>query len=272
MDNFVATIAAELERERPLPKQVADHISSHYSTSRDQIGGFLKGGLDGLEDYQIDLIFSPMFTPGLADQAVFADLLDSATLPSAQWPALIQRLFDRPTLAHLTTEDGVTATIRLRAVTIERYVTRLHLDIPLAEPLSRLLNTLPPVGDRALLKAIARRPVWKAEGRHDVLFKYLLAATANHFYAREDLVALLKMAEAYQPADAADVIARIPHWQEVIKKEIIGAESPKPFFSERVQELHGGGRDQRHQNAAYVAAKKGELEFLGRLKSVLGGA
>ena len=75
--------------------------------------------------------------------------------------------------------------------------------------------------------------------------------------------------ETYQPKDAADLLARIPHWQEVMKNEMLSAASPKPFFAARVQELHGGGRDQRHQDDSLISGKQRELEFLGRLQGVL---
>ena len=41
MQVFVDAVAAELERPRPLLKQVVDHLASHYSVSRDALGEFL---------------------------------------------------------------------------------------------------------------------------------------------------------------------------------------------------------------------------------------
>jgi hypothetical protein len=37
-----------------------------------------------------------------------------------------------------------------------------------------------------------------------------------------------------------------------------------------VEELHGGGRDQRRQDDSRLATKQGELDFLARLQQVLG--
>ncbi|NDA69188.1 MAG: hypothetical protein EBY09_21600, partial [Verrucomicrobia bacterium] len=94
-------------------------------------------------------------------------------------------------------------------------------------------------------------------------------ATSEHFYSQADALLLLRLMESYQPKDAADLLARIPHWQEVLKNEMLTAASPKPFFASRVQELHGGGRDQRHQDNSLISSKQHELEFLGRLQTVL---
>ena len=132
-----------------------------------------------------------------------------------------------------------------------------------------MLNTLPPPEDRSWLKALARRSIWREDARRDILFRYLLSSTSENFYQRNDLAALLRYAESYRPGSVADVVGRIPHWQEVIKKEILTAAGPKPFFADRVQELHGGGRDQRHRNLDYIDGKQAELAFLDRLQSVL---
>jgi hypothetical protein len=269
MQAFVDAVAVELERPRALLKQVVDHLASHYSVSRDELGAFFTSQLDALEDYEVDLLFSPLFTPTLTDQSLFSDLLDRQTLPASAWPVLLRKLIDRPTVAHLTTEDGITHGIKLREVSLERFVTRLNLDVVIPDPLGKLLHSLPPAEDRALLKALARRIVWNKEPRRAVLFRYLLAATSEGFYRREDLLVLLKLMETYQPKDAADLLARIPHWQEVMKNEMLSAASPKPFFAARVQELHGGGRDQRHQDDSLISGKQRELEFLGRLQGVL---
>lgn len=269
MQAFVDAVAAEMERPRPLLKQVVDHLASHYSVSRDALGEFLARELEPLEDYEIDLIFSAQFTPSLAEQAVFSDLLDRQTLPAGEWPVLIRLLSARPTVARLGLENGATHSLRLREVSLERFVARLNLDVVIPDPLGKLLNSLPPAEDRALLKALARRIVWNKEPRRAVLFRYLLAATSDDFYRREDLLALLKLMETYQPKDATDLLSRIPHWQEVLKREIMSAASPKPFFAARVQELHGGGRDQRHQDDSLISTKQRDLDFLSLLQRVL---
>ena len=106
MQAFVDAVAMKLERPRALLKQVVDHLASHYSVSRDELGAFFTSQLDALEDFEVDLLFSPLFTPTLTDQAVFSDLLDLQPLPTSEWPVLLRKLTDRPTVAHLTAEDG----------------------------------------------------------------------------------------------------------------------------------------------------------------------
>lgn len=290
---LLETLAAKLERPRELTAQVANHLTGNYGIARDDIGPFLADELPKLEDYEIDLILSPLFTPALHDQALFAELLGMDSVPAAQWPALIQKLVVRPTCAQLTTEDGQTHSVPLRDVTLERYVHRLRLEATIPEPLFKLLNHLPPAADRPLLKAVARRAVWENGARREILVRYLTSALVgssaftrqdehvshqppeggtpndSDSYRLDDVVELLKLAEIYQPADVAELLAHIPHWQQVLRQEISVAGSPKPFFNERVQEMHGGGRDQRRQDDSRITAKENERDFLDRLQKVL---
>lgn len=266
---LLETLAAELERPRPLPAQVLNHLCGTYGLDRDALGPFLADELPKLEDYEIDLALSPVFTPTLRDQAIFAELLGPASVPAANWPALIQQLVARPTRAQLVTADGQAHAVPLREVTLERFVHRLRLDATIPEKLFALLQQLPPATDRPLLKAIARRAVWENEARREILVRFLLTAAGDAPEFVSDAAELLKLVETYQPADLAELLGRIPHWQQVLRQEITAAAGPKPFFNERVQELHGGGRDRRRLDDTRLTAKENERAFLDRLQRVL---
>ena len=266
---LIEALAAELERPRELPAQVINHLSGTYALDRDALGPFLVSELPKLEDYEIDLALSPVFTPTLPDQAIFAEMLGQTSVPAAEWPGLIQQLVARPTRAQLATADGQAHSVPLREVTLERFVHRLRLDATIPENLFNLLQHLPPAADRPLLKAIARRAVWENEARREIFIHYLTSATASDDYRLNDAVELLKLAELYQPTALTALRAQIPHWQQVLRQEINEAASPKPFFNERVQELHGGGRDRRRQDDTRVTMKENELAFLARLQRVL---
>ena len=269
MSPLLEAIARELERPRAVSPQVLDHLIGTYGLNRDAIGSFLVEELPKLEDYEIDLILSPLFTPTLRDQAIFAELLGCDSIPARQWPHLVQRLAARPTRAQFNTEDGQNHSVPLRDVTIERYVHRLRLDARIPEPLFKLISHFPSAGDRPLLKAIARRAIWEAQSREQILIRYLLAASSSDGFFTSDVVELLKLMETYMPTDLNDLLARIPHWQQVLRQEINEGTGSKPFFNERVEELHGGGRDQRHRDNARLSAKENEQAFLQRLQRLL---
>ena len=268
MQTLLETLAAELERPRELAPRVVSNITETYGIDRETVGHFLTDELPKLEDYEIDLILSPVFTPKLADQAVFAELLGAASVPREQWPGLVQQLVARPTRAQLITIDNRTHSVTLREVSIERYVHRLRLEAGIPESLFKLLDQTPSA-DRPLLKAVARRAVWENDSRRDILARYLKTATVRDVYQINDAVALLDLVESYKPPDVANLLARIPHLQQVLQQEINTSYSPKPFFSGRVEQSHGGERDQRQQDDTRVVAKKNELAFLSRMLDLL---
>ena len=271
MQLLLTTLATELERARAVSRQVVSHLGATYGVERGEVGVFLIGELPKLEDYELDLILSPLFTPTLDDQAVFAELLGRSSIPPGQWPALCRELAARPTRASLVTDDGQAHSVPLREVTVERYVNRLRLDGTMAEALFQLLSAHAPAADRPLLKAVARRAVWESEPRRQILTRYLSSAHAAAGSRRADAPGLLHLVETYQPADAGDLLGRLPHWRQVLRHEVNLALNPKPFLNERIQEMHGGGRDQRRNDDARVTAKERELALLDRLEQALAG-
>lgn len=268
MTPLLETSAAALERPRELTAQVVKHLDDTHGVAREVVGAFLETDLSKLEDYEVDLILAPLFTPTLNDQAVVAELLGKESCLSAEWPGLVQQLVSRPTRAQLRTEDGAMHAVPLREVTVERFVYRLRLDGTISDSVFNLIGSLPQSQERALMKAVARRAIWGASGRAGILTRYL--ESVGDTFRAADVVALLKLVETYEPSNQADLLARIPHWQQVLRQEL-NESGAKPFFNERVEELHGGGRDQRRHDDHRIRMKENELAFLTRLQQILAG-
>jgi len=268
VQNLLNALATQLQRPRDVTVQVANYLNGNYDVERDAIGAFLESRLPQLEDYEHDLILSPLFTPKLVDQAIFADLLGKESVPREEWPALLQQLFSRPTMGHLVTSDGKDHEIRLREVTLERYVHRLRLDGAIPDALFDLIERTSS-SDSSTLKAVARRAIWDGGSRRSILLRYLTAAGNRGSYQQGDVIHLLDLAESYKPADVAALLTMIPSWQQGLQHEIDSSGNPKPFFTPQTQGEHGGDRDQRRPDERRVEMKKNELATLGRLQQML---
>lgn len=250
--------------------RVLNYITGTYNIDPDDTGAFLVNELPKLDEVETDLILSPVFTPKLADQAAFAELLGPAAVPREQWSSLVEQLVNRPTRAHLTTPDGKVHIVLLRDVTIERYVHRLRLEAAIPAPVFTLLEKLPaPAEDRPLLKAIARRPAFEGPGLREILERYLSAVANQNSYNADDMLELLNLAENRKPRNVADVLESIPRWTEALREQIEKASGPKAFFHPQVEMMHGGGRDQRGQDNLRASAKENEMAFLLRLQKLL---
>jgi hypothetical protein len=264
---LLETLAAELERPRELSGRVLNYISGNYEVDQSAIAAFLVQELPKLEDYEIDLILSPVFTPKLTDQAIFAELLGGDFVSDDQWPALIHELIARPTRAQLITIDGQSHLVPLRQVTVERYVHRLRLEGTIPKPLLERIDAMQPSSDRPLLKAIARRAVWEGASRREILIRYVTNADA--LYSLSDATWLLDLVESHKPGGVGEFLRWLPARQEVVRSQINAGSTGKPFFLSRIEEMHGGERDQRRKDDPGRSAKEAELAFLDRLQRVL---
>jgi hypothetical protein len=261
---LLETLATELERPRELSPRVLNYIQGTYDVDNNAVGAFLVNELARLEDDAIDLILSPVFTPRLADQAVFAQLLGRDSIPREQWAALIAGLAARPTRARLVTPDDVPHVVPLREVTLERFVHRLRLEATIPDALYHRIEETPP-DDRPTLKAIARNAVWDAEDRRQILTRFL----DRGMYSLPDTLELLNVVEARKPSGIADLLRKIPQWRDGLRHQIDVASRSRPFFIDRVEEMHGGDRDHRSQDNVRIAAREREFAFLGRLQQAL---
>src|SRR5262245_11456154 len=119
MQQLLETIAAELERPREISPQIYRHLEGTYGIDRSGTAAFLKEELPRLEDYEHDLILSPLYTPRLPDQAVIAAILGASSVSREEWPALVWKLAERPIHASLVSMGGQTYSVTLREVSIE---------------------------------------------------------------------------------------------------------------------------------------------------------
>ena len=268
VNKLLDTLAAELERPRELSPRVLNYIGGNYDVEHDAVGRFLVEELPKLEDYEIDLILSPVFTPKLTDQAIFAELLGTESVEREKWPGLIEQLVARPVRAQLVTLDQAAHPVQLREVTIERYVHRLRLEATIPKTVYELIEQLPSE-DRPQLKAIARRSVWENPETANILERYLRAAKERGRYTLDDTLLLLELIEGRKPASLPELLTDIPRWQEALRHQIEVAAGPKPFFSQDIERMHGGGRDQRRADDFRLSAKEREFAFLERLAEVL---
>jgi len=266
---LIDALAAELERPRELAPRVLNYITGTYELDPANVGAFLENQLPQLEEDEVDLVLSPVFTPKLADQAVFAELLGAAPIPREQWPELVRELAARPTRATLVTPDGTRHIVPLREVTIERYLHRLRLEAAIPDSVFALLEKVPAQTDRPVVRAIARRGAWETSGSREILEQYLKAIIGNRTYELSDLLQLMDLVETRRPKDVSTLLASIPGWTEALREQIEKGSAPKPFFHQQVEMMHGLARDQRGPDEAKVSAKERELAFLLKLQQIL---
>src|SRR5262249_15077789 len=105
--------------------------------------------------------------------------------------------------------------------------------------------------------------------RREILIRYVTNAPTRALYSVSDATGLLDLIESHKPLGVDDFLKWLPARQEVVRGQINVGSTGKPFFISRIEEMHGGERDQRRKDDSARSAKEAELAFLDRLQRVL---
>lgn len=139
-------LASMLRRPRPLKPQTERQLASYLAEHSSKLSTFLMCAPDVLEDYELEIVFGPLFTPTLDERAELADLL----LPPGDRPTtqqldqLVKDLRAEVPFAAVLLPDGTQAQLALHEVMIDRYLRLLRLEEgPDAATASSLRDALP---------------------------------------------------------------------------------------------------------------------------------
>jgi hypothetical protein len=128
-DQLKSRLAALLQRPRALKpqteRQLAQHLSEHSSTT---VPAFLLCARDVLEDYELDILFGPIFTPSLSERAELSELLFHWRPDAAQLARVVKELSAEAPSATVRLPDGTDAPLPLHEVMVERFVRLMRLD------------------------------------------------------------------------------------------------------------------------------------------------
>ncbi|MFN3135093.1 MAG: hypothetical protein ACK44H_05920, partial [Candidatus Kryptonium sp.] len=222
---LIDMIEAELTKPRQITEQVLDNILSHYSYTLDQIDEFFAEEIANLEDYEIDILFSPIFTPKVQDKAIFSKILDEVEIEKGEVDEIVKELEAKNLRAnfYVVLKKGNELyerrfSIPLNSVNLRRYVKLLNLDCKPSKEFSRMIDTV--FRDKSdEVKAILRDEFWKEEWREEFLKAYL-AYVSNHGDASlEKFELLLKILRGNPTAsniyEIYELISDVIQWTEV---------------------------------------------------------
>jgi len=143
MDPFGIT-ARMIAQPRPLKPQTQRQLSDHLSDHTADLSSFLLCAADVLEDYELDILFGPHFTPSIDDRAALADLLFHWRPSDTELAQLVDDLCKQVDHAIVELPDLTTAKLTLHEVMADRYVRLLRLNqAPDAATTAALRDTLP---------------------------------------------------------------------------------------------------------------------------------
>lgn len=242
-------VAADLVRERELTPPVIAHITADYNFSDDQLHRFFAVRLPSLEEYEVELTFSRLFTPDHTAQVRAGALIDAAGLSCEEETALVEAL-DTRRLTCVLREGARQFPFPVGRVLVERYVRLLNLRAPLAAEASRLIDKIVPEIDRETARFWCRQPQWQGEERIRLLGDWLAACERCGSFTLDKLAYLTGLVKTYRPHDAADLDRQLTNLTDALDNMEIS-----PFFNDELEEIHGA----QHEASEHAAARRADL-------------
>lgn len=121
-------VAAVLGRSRLLKPQTERQIP-HYLDGHDaNLASFMRCAADLLEDYELDILFGPQFTPSFDDRVEVAGLLYHWKPTGGDLEKLVKDLGEEMSHTMVLLPDGTETELALHEVMIERFVRLLRLE------------------------------------------------------------------------------------------------------------------------------------------------
>lgn len=201
LSKILLLLAEDLTRERLLGDQVVTYLADHHQAGEAQLPQFFETTLPTLEDDAVDLAFSPLFTPTLADRARYMPLLGETTLSDEDLHQFVAALAQKNLRVPLVTGVGQHLEMPLPEVMLHRYVTRLFLNRPIAPGAYGAIQQCVPVEDHPVACVLARESVWQKPDRARLLEKFLTTFSRRGSYSLEKLQYLTDFFRTYRPAN-----------------------------------------------------------------------
>jgi hypothetical protein len=258
-EQLKSRVASLLARPRSMKpqteRQLAHHLAEHSGAGT---ASFLLCAAAVLEDYELDILFAPVFTATLDERAELADLLFHWRPTPEQLTQLIADLCEMVPSVPITLPDGGEAQLTLHEVMIERFVRLLRLDAgPDAPTAAALRESLPadlwPIGI-ALLCERGMTPAKQAW-----LTSFVGHVASRHPITRGLLEVLTDFIAGQPTLDRPSLVQAADSLLRAAQGTAAYTSSGHAYWSADVAQHHHY-RGQGHLDTTRIAQQQAELE------------
>jgi hypothetical protein len=240
------TLQQDFETPRLLLPQVIQSLYSQHQVVPEKLSAFFAEVFPTLEEYQVELLFAPQFTPSPQDKARYAAILGAAGLSPQEFALLKQTLLRAGIRVSFNLVEAETCLlVNLHEVFVDRYLDRLDLCATLSTPIAEALEQLFSVPDeRATAFMTCRSAVWKTTVNQQLLQALFTHATAGcnassslTALSLEQLLFLTDVVKTYRPTTLEQLATQLDSLAESCRRdmETVGT---RGFHDEYLQSLH----------------------------------
>jgi len=246
IDMILELLSTDLTAPKTLLKQVLQEINDRHAHSETQLPEFFATLFPTLEEYQIDLLFSPQFTPAEHNRLRYIPFLNEKSLSQQEIASIKNELVSANLSVLFTTPDAaLEISVPLHEVFIDRFVNLLKLDAPLPESAYADIQALVPEASRSEINLIARDSIWQSGNRYDILKAFLLLFKANNSFSTLKASYLANFVHTYRPDNLNDVDRQLEALIASCKKDKDQAEG-RGFMDEGLKALNSDNEIPQH--------------------------
>jgi hypothetical protein len=249
-----------LRRPRPLKPQSERQLQQYLAEHNSSLPQLLLCAADILEEYELDIVFGPLFTPDLDDRIELADLLLHWKPTSAQIAQLVPELCARIPHVPVRLPDGTEAQLSLHPVMVERFVRLLRLDSAANSALARTVtDSLPPQLAPIAVALMCETGMIPPKQHWFAMFVQHLAARGPQSLSRGLLETVAEFIASQAKLDREQLLASARALRVATESTAVHASSGHAYWSPDVAQHHQY-RGQGHVDVERAERNQAELE------------
>ncbi len=266
-ERLTAVLEAMLRRPRLLPAQTLRHLEDHLDSTDDNVAAFLRVAASQLEEYELDILLAPAFTPSFEEQVEVATPLRAYRPAAGDIPAIVAELLERVATCPVVLPGNELADLTLHEVLVSRWVALLRLEhAPPTEVASSIEEVLP-----AELVAVALANVRRkgfTQGHQEWFARFVPFAVDRHAVDRESLDVLADFLASQPSLDQEELQDRLESLLKASVEAGTFAQKGRMYWSSDVAEHHQF-RGQGVVDEQDVEKRMREIDVLETLRSDL---
>ena len=236
--HLLKIIEGLLGRERILSNKLGGRISTTMGVD-DPLEGLTAERLQGLEEYELELLLAPLFTPTMDDQIACEAALPLTGFPTGGQETLVAQLLAAHIRCDLVFGDG-RQPLSPPEVVVERFVRLLRLDGVVDQAVAAYFETLDAAARHRCL-CLARRRVWRSPERAALLRRCLEIMRDKNSFDPERFDFLSCFVHTYHPVGVSGLVTALENLMESYHRD-----HEHPIFNERLEEHQGGNIRSRY--------------------------
>ena len=253
-------IATLITRTRPIKPQTERQLSRYLTESSSELEEFLREAPKRLEEHELEVVFSPQFTPEWEDQVAVSDLLYHWRPSREELDRLTRELTGQLTTTILELPGQIEAELTLDEVMIERFVRLLRMDNAPDPSISAQIREALACEFWADATALMRQRGFYPDQQH-WFARFVDHMAMHHRVTVDQLHALAQFIAEQRALDRDSLREAIQSLLQATRQSVTYAQSGRAYWSPDVaQHHHYQGQGQVDQNL--VQERQDELAQL----------